>query len=318
MKRFIVKVCVLMAAVMFLSITVMELNAHARAGGSRSSGSSGSRSYSRPASPYSQPRQQQQAAPAPSPFQQQAGGGFMRSMAGGIMGGMLGSMLFSSFAGAGAGMGGGAGGGMGGGIGIFEIILLAGIGYLIYRLIKKRRADNSTLSLAQEGYSMQGTPATVYQVYETPANEVATGLSHVQQMDSSFDENRFNDLVMDIFFKIQGAWMNRNLAPVSGLLTNEMTRVFQEDLDRMLKDKQINRLENIAVRKVEISEVWQESGHDYITASIYANLLDYTTDDTTGAVVAGSKTEPVKFEEYWTFSRSVGNNPWQLSAISQK
>lgn len=308
-----------MAAVMFLSITVMELTAHARAGGSRSSGSSGSRSYSRPASPYSQPRQQQQAAPAPSPFQQQAGGGFMRSMAGGIMGGMLGSMLFSSFAGAGAGtgMGGGAGGGMGGGIGMFEIILLAGLGYLIYRFIKKRRAD-STLSLAREGYSLQGTPATVYQAYETPANEVATGLSHVQQMDSSFDENRFNDLVMDIFFKIQGAWMNRNLSSVSGLLTNEMTRVFQEDLDRMLRDKQVNRLENIAVRKVEISEVWQESGRDYITVLIYANLLDYTTDDTTGAVVAGSKTEPVKFEEYWTFSRSVGNNPWQLSAISQK
>jgi len=103
-------------------------------------------------------------------------------------------------------------------------------------------------------------------------------VSYVRRMDSSFDDNRFNDLVMDIFFKIQGAWMNRNLAPVSGLLTNEMTRIFQEDLDRMLRDKQVNRLENIAVRNVEIIEAWQETGHDYITASIYANLLDYATD----------------------------------------
>jgi threonine/homoserine/homoserine lactone efflux protein len=61
-------------------------------------------------------------------------------MAGGMMGGMLGSMLFSSFAGAGAG----AGGGTGGGIGLFEIILLAGGGYLIYRYMKKKRADNSS------------------------------------------------------------------------------------------------------------------------------------------------------------------------------
>ena len=210
-------------------------------------------------------------------------------------------------------------GGTGGGIGIFEIILLAGIGYLIYRFIKKRRADSSSLSLVQGGYSQQGTtPALVYQITETAVDEVATGLSHVRQMDASFEENRFNDQVMDIFFKIQGAWMNRNLSSVSGLLTNEMTRIFQEDLDRMLKDKQINRLENIAVRNVEISEVWQESGQDYITASIYANLLDYTTDDTTGTVVAGSTTEPVKFEECWTFTRPVGNNPWQLSAINQK
>jgi predicted lipid-binding transport protein (Tim44 family) len=40
-------------------------------------------------------------------------------------------------------------------------------------------------------------------------------------------------------------------------------------------------------------------------------------DETTGQVVEGSKTEPVKFEEYWTFTRPVGNNPWQLSAIQQ-
>ena len=309
MKRLVLKGCAVMAAVMFLSITVFELNAQARAGGSRSSGSSGSRSYSRPASPSSQPRFQQQAARAP---QQQAGGGFMRSMAGGIMGGMLGSMLFSSFAGAGTGSG------AGGGIGVFEIILLAGLCYMIYRFIKKKRADNSTLAPARGGYSLRDMPAQPYQAYEPPVDEIATGLSHIRQMDATFDKNCFNDKVMDIFFKIQGAWMNRNLAPVSDLLTNEMTQIFQEDLNRMLRDKQINRLENIAVRKVEISEVWQESGQDYIAASIYANLFDYTTDDTTGMVVAGSKTEPIKFEECWTFTRPVGSNPWMLSAIHQK
>lgn len=146
MKRHIVKVCTVMAAVLFLSITVLELTAEARAGGSRSSGSRGARSYSRPASPSSQPApSRQQAAHAPGSFQQPAGGGFMRSMAGGMMGGMLGSMLFSSFAGAGGGVGGGMGGG--GGIGMFEIILLAGGGYLIYRYIKKKRAESVTIPI---------------------------------------------------------------------------------------------------------------------------------------------------------------------------
>jgi predicted lipid-binding transport protein (Tim44 family) len=319
MKKYVVRFFTVLAAVMFLSITVLELNAEARAGGSRSSGSRGARSYSKPASNYSQPNQtrQQQAAPAPSPFQQQAGGGFMRSMAGGIMGGVLGSMLFSSFAGAGGGMGGIGGGG----IGLFEIILLAGLGYMIYRYLKKKRELSLVTSSTGQGtYQREAvTPISYgYQADEPVSSDVGTGISHVRQMDSSFDETRFNDAVMDIFFRIQGAWMNRDLAPVSSLLTDEMKRILQEDVDRLLRDRQVNRLENIAVRKVEMTEVWQESGQDYVTALIYANLLDYTTDDATGTVVSGSKTEPVKFEEYWTFTRPVGNNPWRLSAINQK
>ena len=318
MKKSIVRGLTIMAAIMMLSVTVLELNAEARAGGSRSSGSRGSRSYSKPASNFSQPNQtrQQQAAPAPSPFQQQPGGGFMRSMAGGIMGGMLGSMLFSSFAGAGSG---GVGGMGGSGIGLFEIILLAGLGYLIYRFIKKKREPSLAASSGQGGYQREDvTPISYgYQAVEPASSDVESGLSHVRQMDSTFDESRFNDTVMDIFFRIQGAWMNRDLAPVSSLLIDEMKRIFQEDMDRLLRDRQVNRLENIAVRKVEIAEVWQESGQDYITTLIYANLLDYTTDDATGAVVSGSKSEPVKFEEHWTFTRSVGNNPWRLSAINQ-
>ncbi|HEX5773217.1 MAG TPA: Tim44 domain-containing protein [Geomobilimonas sp.] len=311
-------------AVLFLSLSVLEMEASARAGGGRSFGSRGSRSYSRPASPYTQPSPSRQVAPqqqptTPPPFQQPqpAGGGFLRSMAGGLVGGMLGGMLFRSL-----GFGGGAGMG-GSGIGLFEILLLAGIGYFIFRMVKRRREAveagpsyyNQTSS-GQGGYQPPAQAAA--QSHEPDPGDVAAGLAHIRQMDSSFDENRFNDNVMDIFFKIQGAWMNRDLAPVTSLLTDEMRRVFQEDVDKLLADKKVNRLENIAVRSVEVVEAWQESGQDFITALIYANLLDYTTDDTTGQVVTGSKTDPVKFEEYWTFTRPVGNNPWKLSGIDQK
>lgn len=305
----------IIVTVLFLAVCVFEVSAHARAGGGRTSGSMGSRSYSRPASPYSQPYRQQ-AAPAQgpynTPYQQPAGGGFFRNMAGGIMGGMLGGMLFRSLGFGGMGASGG------GGIGLFEIILIAGIGYMIFRMVAKKRlapAYNRDSNVREEYQQPYVLPR---QGYEQPASDLGTGLSHVRQMDSSFDESRFTDNVMDIFFKIQGAWMNRDLAPVTTLLTDEMRSVFQGDIDGLLREKRVNRLENIAVRNVEVAEAWQEEGQDYITALIYANLLDYTTDDSTGQVVAGSKTEPVKFEECWTFVRPVGNNPWRLSAISQK
>jgi predicted lipid-binding transport protein (Tim44 family) len=51
-----------------------------------------------------------------------------------------------------------------------------------------------------------------------------------------------------------------------------------------------------------------------VTVYLTASLVDYTVEDATGAVVAGSKA-PQDVEEYWTFTRPVGPNPWRLSAI---
>ena len=71
------------------------------------------------------------------------------------------------------------------------------------------------------------------------------------------------------------------------------------------------------MRSAEITEAWQETGQDYVTVHFLASLLDYTTDESGAQVLEGSRTEPVKFEEYWTFARPVGPNPWKLSAIQQ-
>lgn len=319
MNRKCGKVLAAMVAVVVLSVTVFELSAHARAGARRSSGSGGSQSYSKPASPAPQQSPaRQQVAPAPSPIQQPAGGGFMRNVAGGLMGGMLGGLLFSSIAGASGGMG-GMGGLGGSGVGLFEILLLAGGGFLLFRYFAKKRTYATAPASGPSGYARETIPPVTlpHQSAAPLRGELETGLDHIRSMDPAFDESRFNDSAMDGFFQIQAAWMHRDLAPAAGFLTEEMARILQADLDQLLRDKQINKLENIAVRKVEVVEAWQERGCDYITASIVANLLDYTTDEMTGAVVCGSKTESVKFQEYWTFTRPVGANPWQLSAIRQ-
>jgi predicted lipid-binding transport protein (Tim44 family) len=235
---------------------------------------------------------------------------------GGLMGGILGGMLFRSL-----GFGGDLGTEEGGGIGLFEILLIGALLLGVYWYIKRRR--QAALANAYYQSSMGTEPP--YQIsyeksYEQPREGVwnlGKGLSYIQQMDSSFDEKKFQDLCMDHFFKIQGAWTNRDMSGVTNLLTEEMSGIIQGDAEKLKSERKMNRLENIAVRSVDLVEAWQESGRDYITVRFYANLLDYMVDETTGQVVLGSKIEPVKFEEYWTFTRPVGNNPWKLSAINQ-
>jgi predicted lipid-binding transport protein (Tim44 family) len=311
MKRSVAIACL---AIIALAPVLLVTDAWARAGGGSSGGSRGSRSYSSPARPSPTPATPSQPSSPPSSFQQPQpqrsgwGSGLMGGIAGFALGGLLGSMLF------GHGMG-----GMGGGIGLMEILLIAGGAFLLFRMMRRRQAAPEP---AQGGGQWQSQPQTQPQMYqaqpvETGPSDLDRGVANIRRMDSGFDPARFSDTASDIFFKVQAAWMNRDMSQASGAITPEMGDILQKDCDRLRGQGRINRLENIAVRSVTVTEAWQESGQDYVTVNFLANLLDYTVDERSGQVVEGNRTEPVKFEEFWTFTRPVGPNVWRLSAIQQ-
>lgn len=303
---------------LFFFMWAMEMDAFARVGGSRSSGSRGTRSYSSPSQPSSPSPTRQPTSPAqplgPQMPQQQPS--MWRGLAMGVAGGFLGSMLFSGLS-HGMGMGGFGGSGFG----LIEIVLIGGLLYIIYAYFKrKRQAESASAAYYQTGTAPSMEQKTSYAPsvqQQGPADsDVETGLRHIRQLDPSFDEKRFSDLCTDNFFTIQGAWINRDMTSVKNILTEEMFGIFQNDADKLRMEKKINKLDNIAVRSVEVTEAWQEGGQDFITVRFLANLLDYTESES-GALLSGSKTEPVKFVEYWTFTRPAGSNRWQLSAINQ-
>jgi len=314
----------------FLFFIGMESIVFARAGGGRSSGSSGSRSggsYQRSTPSQPSGSYQRQATPQRSPVQQPASPSFGRSMlygiGGGLLGGMVGSMLFGGrgYAGGGGGWGGG-----GGGFGFGDLIILVIIGGIIYFVYKRYRARKQEMLMSTAGAGYGSSPSYGYSepapepAYEPQAQEdrISQGLRYISDMDPSFNEIKFKELVEDIFFKIQGAWTKRDMSVVRDLLAPQMLSTFQNDVNGYIANKQFNRLENIAVRQVEIVDATQDQGEEYITIKFLASLLDYTTDETTNNVVSGSSTDPVKFLEYWTFNRKVGNRNWVLAGITQE
>ncbi len=296
----------------------MPDEAWGRAGGSISSGSRGSRTYSSPSrsysapssptSPSTQPSTQPQPMSQPSPA-----GGFWRSMAGGLAGGLLGGMLFRSL---------GFGGGYGGGFGMFDLLLLIGIGYLIFWIVRRSRtveeapATGYYSQMPADSYGSASAPTATLEP-TSGAEGLERGLAHIRQMDPRFDEAAFREWCSDSFFQIQAAWMHRDLERLRPLLTEEMQEVFRKQIEDLRSKRQMNKLENIAVRSIEVTEAWQERGLDYITVRYLANLLDYTVDEASGKIVSGNDSEPVKFEEFWTWVRPVGANAWRLAAINQ-
>jgi len=330
------RVAAWVVTVLLLLFGVLEVDAWARAGGGRSFGGGSSRSFSSPYRGYSSPNQRneyrsyqtptQPAAPSVPASQPWGGGGFLRSLAGGIAGGFLGSLLFSSL-GYGASLG-GLGGGFGGGIGLLEILLVAGIAFAVVAYLRRRNqegyagAHGGHFSMGMGGHggrcgasSADRGGTAVEELPEPPS--LQRGLAEVAAIVPGFDAGRFPEEAMDLFFRIQGAWAKRDLEPVRDLLAPEVRQEFQRDIDVLKTEGKINRLDNIAVRRSEIQEAWVEAGKAFLTIHFLANLLDYTVDERTGSIVVGSKESPVKFEEYWTFVRPSAGSSWQLTAIQQ-
>jgi len=293
----------------------------ARAG---SGGSRGSRSYSTPARPSpaspttpSSPSRSlnQPASPAAAQRPGFFGGGLMSGLAGFAIGGLIGSMLFG-------GLGGGGGLGGFGGIGLLEMVLIGGGLYLLFRFFRNRQAQSAQPAYAgatsaygagsERSWGTAGG-ATV----EMPAapSDLERGMSNIRTMDPGLDTSAIVDHARRVYFVVQQAIGMRELAGVRDYLAPEMATVLQTQCDRLRGARQTNRIEQLDVRRAELSEAWQESGRDYVTVLISATMLDYTVDDATGAVVEGSRTAPQAIEDFWTFTRPVGNNPWKLSAI---
>ena len=309
----------ILPAIFFLAFAglaqmVLENYADARAGGGRSGGFRGSRSFqapSRQAQPSpAQPRRESAAPQQPGPMAPQPGG-FMRGIGTAILGGFLGSMLFFGLAHAGNG-------GLGGsGFGMIEILLWAGLGFFLYRKFRSPAVATGHGSMQYQDTQpyMQPAPEPA-PVQQAPSFDQIDYRS-LTMMDRSFNPDQFLKSAQDTFFKVQGAWNKQDTAALGALCGAELMKTWEQEINELRSRGQQNKMENIALRESEITEAWTESGEDYITVRIKANLLDYTVDHKTGAVITGSNSEAVEFEEYWTFTRPVGPNPWKLTAVQQ-
>jgi len=276
---------------------------------------SGGRSFGRSAPPSAPMRQappkqtmrQDNAGPLSSPF--------ARGVAGGLLGGMLGGMLFGGMA-HGMGMGGFGGSG----IGLIEILLLAGLGYFLYRKFFRRQAlaPGAAASPVYARSKPDAIPSAGGSLLEDrPDDALVEGVRQIWTVDPDFDPEGFKEIAQDLFFKVQAGWTHREVSGLRQFVGDALLSEYGRHFDQMKQQGHINRLENIAVRRVDLLAAGVQEGEIYVTVRFTANLLDYTVDET-GTLVSGDAHQPVKFEENWTFARPVGSNDWKLEGIEQQ
>jgi predicted lipid-binding transport protein (Tim44 family) len=195
-----------------------------------------------------------------------------------------------------------------------------GVALLVLGLLALRRQRSARADGARQPSRDRARPVAVPELPVTveddprPASDLDNGVRDIRETDPGFDPTRFAGYTGMIFRDAHTAWMRRDIASLRQRLTPEMYGALVAQCERLRDARRSNRVEAVEIQ-TEITEAWQESGRDFVTAYIVGSMIDYTVDDASDASVEGSRTIPRDVNEFWTFTRPAGLNFWMLSAI---
>jgi ribosomal protein L37AE/L43A len=113
----------------------------------------------------------------------------------------------------------------------------------------------------------------------------------------------FEARVRQIATDLQTAWSSRNWEAVRPLETESLFQMHRYWIDAYLKQKLHNVVDAFAVTRVEPVKIATDAFYESITVRLWAQGCDHT-DDESGRVVSGSKSDLRQWSEYWTLIRT--------------
>lgn len=114
----------------------------------------------------------------------------------------------------------------------------------------------------------------------------------------------FEARVRAAFLALQDAWSRRDWERARPFETDALFQTHRFWMERFAAFALVNHVEEVAVLRIDLAKIDLDAFYESITVRIFARALDWT-EDASGKVVAGSKSNASTFSEYWTFLRAI-------------
>ena len=141
-------------------------------------------------------------------------------------------------------------------------------------------------------------------------------LSFISQQDSTLLPEALKNLAGSTFLKLQECWQARDYTPMKPLLMSALFTQHQGQVMGMVRNHEINRLDDLKVERVDLVHVryTEKKNQREFTALITASAKDTYVDDRTGNFLRGDE-KAARFQEFWTFH--FVDSQWLLREIEQ-
>jgi predicted lipid-binding transport protein (Tim44 family) len=141
-------------------------------------------------------------------------------------------------------------------------------------------------------------------------------LAFLSQQDPTVSPVELLKFADSTFRRLQECWEARNYEPMKPLMMTDLFNQHIAQIQGMLRNHEINRIESIKVEHIDLVNVryTEKPNQREFTALITASARDYYVDDRDSKFIRGDGM-PARFQEFWTFQRS--GDQWLLREIEQ-
>jgi predicted lipid-binding transport protein (Tim44 family) len=202
---------------------------------------------------------------------------------------------------------------------IIGIIILAVVGWKIGQALG-RRGQPATPNAGQPVPPIDVPPMEDLIIrpgeVEEKAGKTTRLLEALAQKAAAFKPSELRAFITATFTRVQKCWEARDYGPVRDLLGPSILAQHEELLRAMRRGGEINRIEELRVRRLEFVHVWcpADADCDEVTALITFEARVYSCDDRHGAFLRGSH-KVIPYQEFWVFRRH--GDLWRLVSIDR-
>lgn len=141
-------------------------------------------------------------------------------------------------------------------------------------------------------------------------------LEFLARQDPTMAPASLTETAQATFLKLQECWQARDYAPMKLLLMPDLYAQHTTELQGLVHNHEINRIEDLAVESVDLVGVRymdDPNAREYTTL-ITARARDYYVDDRTSNFLRGDRVA-ARFQEFWIFHRQGA--AWLLREVEQ-
>ena len=131
-------------------------------------------------------------------------------------------------------------------------------------------------------------------------------IQNIQAIDPNFSADGFKAYASEVFITLQEAWEAKSWKAVRPLESNALFNVHNRQIQEYIDMNKTDHMNMQNIREVTIAQFREDGNQEVLVVRLYASLLNYVTDDTSGKIIEGSDSEYVHRTYCLEFIRSKG------------